>query len=145
MLGLSRWSKKGGSYRTINRFFHFKIDWVSINWMIIKSHLIKKSVYILAGDEVVVSKSGKKTYGIDRFYSSIQNQVIKSIAFLQLVLIDTNTRKAYPLYTKQIVRENKTGCKKVRSKTSNKGKVGRPQGSGNKDKRAIMSPYVKTT
>jgi hypothetical protein len=143
MLGLSRWSKKGGSYRTINRFFHFKIDWVSINWMIIKSHLIKKSVYILAGDEVVVSKSGKKTYGIDRFYSSIQNQVIKSIAFLQLVLIDTNTRKAYPLYTKQIVRENKTGCKKVRSKTSNKGKVGRPQGSGNKDKRAVeLSKYL---
>ena len=80
MLGLSRWSEKGGSYRTINRFFHSNIDWVSLNWMIIKSYLLKKdSVYILAGDEVVVSKSGKRTHGIDRFYSSIQNQVIKSI------------------------------------------------------------------
>jgi len=66
MLGLSRWSEKGGSYRTITRFFHSNIDWVSINWMIIKSYLIKEnSVYILAGDEVVISKSGKKTYEID--------------------------------------------------------------------------------
>lgn len=146
MLGISRWSKKGGSYRTINRFFHSNIDWVSINWMLIKSHLLKKSVYILAGDEVVVSKSGKKTYGIDSYYSSIQNQVIKSIAFLQLVLIDTDTRKAYPLYTKQIVKENKTGCKKAKakvSKKSDKGKAGRPKGSGNKDKESVeLSKYL---
>jgi len=83
MLGLSRWREKGGSYRTINKFFHSKIDWLTINWIVIKSHLLQDSVYILAGDEVVVSKSGKKTYGIDLYYSSIQNQVIKSVAFLQ--------------------------------------------------------------
>jgi hypothetical protein len=148
MLGLSRWSEKGGSYRTITRFFHSNIDWVSINWMIIKSYLIKEnSVYILAGDEVVISKSGKKTYGIDRFYSSIQNQVIKSIAFLQLVLINVDTRKAYPIYTKQIIKENKTGCIKVKTKTSKeatkKRKVGRPEGSGNKDKTAVeLSKYL---
>lgn len=146
MLGISRWSKKGGSYRTINRFFHSNIDWVSINWMLIKSHLLKKSVYILAGDEVVVSKSGNKTFGVDLHYSSIQNQVIKSVAFLQLVLIDTETRKGYPLYTKQIVRENKTGCKKVRSKVSKSSKerkVGRPKGSANKDKTEIeLSKYL---
>ena len=147
MLGLSRWSEKGGSYRTINRFFHSNIDWVSLNWMIIKSYLLKKDcVYILAGDEVVVSKSGKRTHGIDRFYSSIQNQVIKSIAFLQLVLINVDTKKAYPLFTKQIVKDNKTGCKKVRSKTSKEStnkKAGRPKGSGNKDKTAIeLSKYL---
>lgn len=147
MLGLSRWSEKGGSYRTINRFFHANIDWISLNWMIIKSYLLKKnSVYILAGDEVVVSKSGKKTYGIDRFYSSIQNQVIKSIAFLQLVLIDVNTKKAYPLFTKQIVKENKIGCTKAKSKTSEestKREAGRPKGSGNKDKTTVeLSNYL---
>ncbi|MDQ7046124.1 MAG: transposase [Sulfurovum sp.] len=66
MLGLSRWSEKGGSYRTITRFFHSKINWEEINWMFIKTHLTKKgSVYLLGGDEVVVSKSGKHTYGID--------------------------------------------------------------------------------
>jgi len=56
MLGLSRWSEKGGSYRTITRFFHTEIDWKSINWFFIKKHLVKKgSVYLLGGDEVVVS------------------------------------------------------------------------------------------
>jgi len=146
MLGLSRWSEKGGSYRTINRFFHSKKDWLAINWIVIKSHLLKDSVYLLAGDEVVVSKSGKKTYGVDRFYSSIQNQVIKSMAFLELVLIDVNTRKAYPLFTQQIVKENKTGCKKDRSKkveTQINRKVGRPKGSGNKDKKKVeLSQYL---
>ena len=48
MLGLSRWSEKGGSYRIITRFFHSNIDWVSINWMLIKTHLSKGSVYLLA-------------------------------------------------------------------------------------------------
>ena len=146
MLGLSRWSEKGGSYRTITRFFHSNIDWVSINWMLIKIHLSKGSVYLLAGDEVIVSKSGKKTHGIDRFYSSIENQVIKSIGFLELTLIDVDKRKAYPTFTKQIVRDNKTGCKKDRSKkdkTVKSNKVGRPKGSGNKSKKEVeLSKYL---
>ncbi|MDQ7046085.1 MAG: transposase [Sulfurovum sp.] len=149
MLGLSRWSEKGGSYRTITRFFHSKINWEEINWMFIKTHLTKKgSVYLLGGDEVVVSKSGKHTYGVDRFYSSIQNQVIQSLAFLNLSLISVETRKAYPLSTQQIVREKKEGCIKdksvKKSKKKKHGKVGRPKGSGNKDKKDIeLSPYLK--
>ena len=31
MLGLSRWIKKGGSYRTMIRFFHSTFDWGAIN------------------------------------------------------------------------------------------------------------------
>jgi putative transposase len=30
MLGISRWSEKGGSYRTVQRFFHTFIPWASI-------------------------------------------------------------------------------------------------------------------
>jgi len=147
MLGLSRWSNKGGSYSSIRRFFNANINWLSINWIIIKSHLIKKdSVCILAGDEVVVKKSGKKTYGLSRFYSSIDNQVVKSLAFLHLTLIDVNTRKAYPMTTQQIVKDNKDGCKKNLTKKKNdttKNKVGRPKGSGNKDKKDIvLSKYL---
>ena len=75
MLGLSRWIKKGGSYRTMIRFFHSTLDWGTTNWLFIKKHLTKNrgSVYFLGGDEIVVNKSGKKSYGLDRFYSSIQN------------------------------------------------------------------------
>lgn len=150
MLGLSRWSEKGGSYRTITRFFNSNINWEAINWMFIKNHLIKKgSVYLLGGDEVVVSKSGKHSYGVDWFFSSIQNQVIKSLAFLNLSLISVETRKAYPLMTKQIIKTSKEGCVKDKSskkseKKKKKGKRGRPKGSGNKDKKEVeLSPYLR--
>lgn len=156
MLGLSRWSEKGGSYKTITRFFNSNMDWEAINWMFIKKHLIKKGfVYILGGDEVVISKSGKHSYGVDWFFSSIQNQVIKSLAFLNLSLISVEDRKAYPLINKQIVKTSKNGCVKDKStRTKNKKsskkaqkikkKPGRKKGSKNKDKKNIeLSPYLK--
>jgi len=148
ILGLNRWSGKGGSARTLTRFFESSLDWGTINWQIIKSHLSKKGkVYLLGGDEVIVSKSGKNTHGVDRFYSSIQNQVIKSLAFLNISLIDVEDRKAYPISMEQIVKESKDGC--VKDKTKKKAKkvkrgVGRPKGSGNKNKENIeLSPYLK--
>jgi hypothetical protein len=147
-LGLSRWSGKGGSVRTLTRFFESSLDWGTINWQIIKSHLSKKGkVYILGGDEVIVSKSGKKTYGVDRFYSSIQNQVIKSLAFLNISLIDVENRKAYPISMQQIVKESKDGCikdKTKKQKNKKKRGVGRPKGSGNKNKKDIeLTPYLE--
>ena len=150
MLGLSQWSEKGGSYRTIERFFNSTIDWGAVNWIFIKTHLIKKdSVYLLGGDEVVVSKEGKHSYGLDLFYSSIENRVRKSLAFLNLSLIGVEARKAYPLINKQIIKESKEGCikdkgSKNEKKKKKKGKPGRPKGSGNKDKENIeLSPYLQ--
>ena len=122
MLGLSRWSEKGGSYRTIVRFFHSKINWEEVNWRFIKKHLIKKkSVYLIGGDEVVISKDGKHSYGLALFHSSLENRVRKSLAFLNISLISVEDRKAYPLINKQIIRENKEGC--VKDKSNKKGKV----------------------
>ena len=152
MLGMSRWSEKGGSYRTIQRFFHSKFNWLDINWFFIQKHLIKKgSVYLLGGDEVVVSKSGASTHGLDFFYSSIHNKVIKSIMFLNISLIDVTSRKAYPLVMKQIVKESKEGCikdksKKVKSKPKKHNKAGRPKGSKNKNKKDVeLSPFLQFT
>ena len=147
-LGLSRQSGKGGSVRTLTRFFESSLDWGTINWQIIKSHLSKKGkVYILGGDEVIVSKSGKKTYGVDRFYSSIQNQVIRSLAFLNISLIDVENRKAYPISMQQIVKESKDGCikdKTKKQKSKKKRSVGRPKGSGNKNKEDVeLTPYLE--
>jgi len=150
MLGLSRWSEKGGSYKTIERFFNSKIDWGDVNWMFIKKHLIRKdSVYLLGGDEVVISKDGKYSYGLDLFYSSLENRVRKSLAFLNISLIGVEARKAYPMINKQILKTSKEGCikdkcsKNIKTKKK-KGKRGRPKGSGNKDKKGVeLSPYLK--
>jgi putative transposase len=69
MLGLSRWTEKGGSYRTVQRFFSEKIDWPVLRWQLIR-HQIKgdKEVYLLLGDEVMVTKSGKETHGLGIFF-----------------------------------------------------------------------------
>ena len=41
MLGISRWSEKGGSYRTVQRFFNKNMAWLSLNWALIQSVLEK--------------------------------------------------------------------------------------------------------
>ena len=72
MLGLSRWTECGGSYRTVQRFFNTTIAWGKVHWLIIRQPLLDPGdVWLMAGDEVVVTKSGKKTYGLDRFFSSL--------------------------------------------------------------------------
>ena len=43
MLGMSRWSEKGGSYRTIQRFFSKQIPWLTLNWALIQSILEKST------------------------------------------------------------------------------------------------------
>jgi putative transposase len=69
MLGLSRWTEKGGSYRTIQRFFKEKMDWSMLRWQLIKPHTHEiKGIWLLIGDEVMVTKSGKKTYGLGIFF-----------------------------------------------------------------------------
>lgn len=80
MLGISRWCGKGGSYRTIQRFFAQSLPWATLFWVFFREHIFyKKETYILAGDEVVVSKSGKKSYGIERFFSSLYDKPIFSV------------------------------------------------------------------
>jgi putative transposase len=69
MLGLSRWTEKGGSYRTVQRFFKEKIDWSSLCWQLIKQQTREaKGVWLLIGDEVMVTKSGKETHGLGIFF-----------------------------------------------------------------------------
>ena len=75
MLGISRWTETGGSYRTVQRFFKTKIDWMRVQWFLIRSHLEDvPGVILLTGDETVTPKSGKETYGLGRFFSSIYNK-----------------------------------------------------------------------
>src|SRR5438132_8009708 len=70
--GISRWTDKGGSYRTIQRFFQTNIDWLAVNWCFFLHFVYDPAgIYLLVGDETVISKSGKHTFGVDRFFSSL--------------------------------------------------------------------------
>jgi hypothetical protein len=146
MLGLSRWTEKGGSYRSIQRFYHRTHTWEAIQWKFFQKRFLKpKDTYIIAGDEVVDSKAGKKTYGLDRFFSGVQQQVIPALSFFALSLVNTSEEQSYPLQITQIVKsaeekaesKAKAEAKKVK-KTGEKKKRGRPKGSKNKDKQAVI-------
>ena len=82
MLGLSRWAEKGGSYRTVQRFFKEKMDWPTLRWQLIKRHLTgAKPVWLLLGDEVVVTKSGKETHGLGIFFLRFTTRCSPACAF----------------------------------------------------------------
>jgi putative transposase len=149
-LGLSRWTDKGGSYRTIQRFFHTQMDSTKVQWRFFQHFLFRPdAVYLLAGDESVVSKSGKHTYGVGWFFSSILNTVLPGLAFFSIALIDVIRRRAHPLSVKQVIRseEEKQQTRKLKDKqkpSPPKRARGRPKGSKNKDKADLpLSPELQ--
>ena len=148
MLGISRWAGKGGSYRTIQRFFATPISWVQIFWQFFLQHLYQpEAEYILTGDECVATKSGKHTYGLDRFFSGLLGKPVKGIALFALSLIDIHERRSYPVMVEQVVRSEaekeaaRTRTKKRKAskekKATKKDKPGRPKGSKNRDKAKV--------
>jgi hypothetical protein len=146
MLELSRWTEKGGSYRTIQRLYHTPILWLQIQWILFTSQFHPTDrEYIAAGDEVVFGKAGKETYGLGRFFSSLQNRVIPGLSFFVFSLIDVQERQSYPIQAMQIIKEPKQAKKKEKEKPSQvkKRAVGRPKGSKNRKKEPpILSPEL---
>lgn len=148
MLGLSRWSEKGGSYRTLQRFYGQSIPWETVYWLVFRHHIQRgESEQLVAGDESVVTKAGKVTHGLERFFSSIVKRPVWGLAFFTLSLVSVRDRKAYPVAFEQVVKEATPAAvappkkaKRVPKRdkgTKPAGKAGRPQGSKNKNKRTI--------
>jgi len=155
MLGIARWTAKGGSYRTIQRWFKTVLPWAQIFWLFFRTHVFRPDeVYLVVGDESVVSKAGKKTYGLDRFFSSIYNKPIPGVSFFTLSLVSVSDAVSHPMLTEQVVKPavtdapattkkaatKKAATKKTatkKAKKGSKGKAGRPKGSKNKNKRQV--------
>jgi len=146
MLGISRWTEKGGSYRTVQRFFHTVIPWATVFWLFFQRHLLQEGdTYLLAGDECVVTKAGKETHGIDRFFSSVYGKCVPSLSFFALSLVGVCERRSYPMMVEQVVRtaqekaeaKAKAAAKKAKKKKKTKGKPGRPKGQKNRDKTKV--------
>ena len=144
MLNLSRWTSEGGSYRTIQRFFNTLIPWGTVYWVFFTTYLLdRESAYILAGDETIVSKSGKpSTYGLSRFFSSVYGKTLPSLAFLSLSLVSVKERRSYPLLMEHIVRGDTCGFRSLPASQPPEDtqrpvlrrKSGCPKGSRNRNK-----------
>ncbi|MFN8439612.1 MAG: transposase [Caldilineaceae bacterium] len=146
MLGLSRWAGEGGSYRTIQRFYNTTVDWGQIHWLVIKTHLLpSEAQYILAGDEVVVTKAGKATYGLNRFFSSLYGKPVPGVSFFSLALVNVVQRSSHPLRIGQVLRsEAENAAKDNETKPVTKRGRGRPKGSKNRNKADVtLSPYLR--
>jgi len=146
MLEISRWTEGGGSYRTVQRWYHSHLLWLQIQWIFFTNELRKPDhEYIAAGDEVVFGKAGKETYGIGRFFSSLQNRVIPGLSFFAFSLVDVQERQSYPIQVVQMVKKvgEKTQKDKQKSAKAKKRPVGRPKGSKNKkDEKPKLSPEL---
>ncbi|NJR76933.1 MAG: transposase [Scytonema sp. CRU_2_7] len=142
MLGISRWTGIGGSYRTMLRFFHTVIPWATLFWIFFRKHLFRANEeYLLAGDEVVISKSGKQTYGLDRFFSSLVSKPISGLSFFTLSLVSVEQRHSFPIQIEQVIKSDvekssPTPASEIQPKE--KRKRGRPKGSKNKNKADVI-------
>src|SRR5262249_356572 len=88
MPALSPWAGTGCSYRPIQRLFNTSLHWCQLNWLLIRHHVWDADdVVLMSGDHVVVTKSGKTTYGLDRFFSSLYGKVVPGLCFLSLSLL----------------------------------------------------------
>lgn len=138
MLGISRWAGKGGSYSTVIRFFDTMIDWGKIQWILIKNYIFDSNdTYLLAGDEVVVTKAGKSSYGLDKFFSSLIGKPVQGLCFFVVSLISVGKRKSYPLYSEQVIRSHTEQESKSEKKKPKKRGRGRPKGSKNKNRKDV--------
>jgi hypothetical protein len=145
MLGISRWTGPGGSYRTVQRLFAQALPWAMLFWVFFRQHLYRADeVYLLVGDEVVATKAGKHTHGLDRFFSSLYGKPVPGLAFFALSLVSTRQRRAFPVRVEQVVhseaekaaRTAKAARKQQTSSTA-KRRPGRPKGSKNTPTAAV--------
>jgi IS4 transposase len=146
MLGISRWAGSGGSYRTVQRFFYTVIPWAMLFWWFFREHVHRPDdAYLLAGDEVVVTKAGKHTYGLDRFFSSLYGKPVPGVSFFTLSLVSVQERHSFPVQVEQVVRSEADKLARQAHAEAQKPtsptqphRPGRPKGSQNKNKAEVV-------
>ena len=143
--GISRWTSQGGSYRTLQRFFATRFDWGQLHWLLIKPFILNASgVLLIAGDATVVTKSGKASFGLGRFFSSIYSRAVPGLSFQVLSLIEVDRCRSWPLLMEQMMPKPKPKAIKTKRKTTGKRKrqppkpKGRPKGAKNKNRRDVV-------
>ena len=151
MLGLSRWAGKGGSYRTVQRLFSTVLPWARLFWVFFRQHVhCPADVYCVAGDEVIVTKAGQHTHGLDRFFASLSGKPVPGLAFFTLSLVSVQQRRSFPMRIEQVVRSDaeKAASKAKAAAKPPKGvhamrRPGRPKGSKNTPKvAATLTPEL---
>jgi putative transposase len=140
--GLARWTQGSASYRTLQRFYAQTVPWLAVSVKFFETHLCdSEAEYLIGGDTTTITKAGKETHGLDRFFSGVLGQVVRGLEFSVFSLISVRERKSYPLAVEQTVRsevekaelkKQREARSKQRSKKGKRKPRGRPKGVGKK-------------
>ena len=123
-LGRPRWQCD----RTVQRFFATGRPWAMLFWVFFRQHVPSPGeVYLLVGDAVVVTKAGKTTHGLDRFFSGLYGKPVPGLAFFTLSLVSVQARRSLPLRVEQVVRSDAEKAASKAKAEAKKPPVSRPK------------------
>ncbi|KAM3090147.1 transposase, partial [Phormidesmis sp. 146-12] len=95
---LSRYSDF--SERTYRRFFDQSFDFAAFNAEVVKAAIADQAM-IAVMDCSFIAKSGKKTFGIDRFYNGSHSRVERGLEVSLVAVVDVKTEVGYGLLAEQ--------------------------------------------
>ena len=138
-LGMSRWAGKGGSYRTLQRLFAPVLPGGILFGVFFQPHLsCPDDVYLVAGDDVIVTKAGTCPHGLERFCARLSGTPVPGVACFPLSLVRVQARRSLPLRVEQVGRSDAeqaaskaTAAATQRKAPRAKPRPGRPKGSKN--------------
>jgi DDE superfamily endonuclease len=87
--------------RTFARWFARDFDFVTLNHAAIVEIVPQSHEHILAFDPSFVPKSGKHTYGLDRFWNGAHSRAEKGLEIATLAWVDVTHNSAYTLSVEQ--------------------------------------------
>src|SRR5437870_11993842 len=83
------------------------MPWAILFWVFFRRQVYcPDDVSLAAGDEVVGTKAGKNTHGLDRFFASLYGKPVPGLAFFTVSLVSVQKRRAFPMRVEQVVRSD---------------------------------------
>ncbi|MCA1628463.1 MAG: transposase [Acidobacteria bacterium] len=89
------------SERTFHRQFRKEFDFAKFNQLAITQAVSPAATLLLAQDASFISKSGKRTYGLDRFFNGCAHRVERGLEVSAIALVDVTGASAFTLSVKQ--------------------------------------------
>ena len=99
-INMSRYSKYNES--TFRRNFSQFFDWLKFNYLILQFAFLDQAQTVIGAiDCSYVSKSGKHTYGLDKFWSGVANRTKSGLEVSLVSLIEVGRQRAWSLDVRQ--------------------------------------------
>lgn len=89
------------SERTFHRQFRREFDFAEFNRLAIMQGVSPAATLVLAQDATFIPKSGKLTYGIDRFFNGCTHRVERGVEASSIAVVDVTAPTAFTLSVRQ--------------------------------------------